>query len=167
MIILTVGRKDMNYNIQFPQADNLEFIYQVYVELPEEGLDRYSFSEKYKISDRQGAYYLNAICFIGLAEKKSKKTTLTKNGEIIQMLDEPFRKKVFLLSILENQFVCNTYHIYKATKKEEQKKVIEILIEGTYGITNKAIKERRARTLLSWYKWFEQQDFYIEEKYNE
>lgn len=39
-----------------------------------DGLNRYSFSEKYSLSDRQGAYYLNAICFIGLAEKTGKNT---------------------------------------------------------------------------------------------
>ena len=157
----------MDYFVQFPQADNLEFVYQVFSELPEEGLNRYSFAKKYHISDRQGAYYLNAICFISLAEKNGKNTTLTKRGRIIQMLDEPFRKKVFLLAILENEFICDTYHACKGRSKEEKKSIVEIMIEGTYGITNDAMKNRRARTLLSWYTWFEQQEFYIEEKYNE
>lgn len=157
----------MDYFVQFPQADNLEFVYQVFSELPEEGLNSYSFAKKYHISDRQGAYYLNAICFISLAEKNGKNTTLTKRGRIIQMLDEPFRKKVFLLAILENEFICDTYHACKGRSKEEKKSIVEIMIEGTYGITNDAMKNRRARTLLSWYKWFEQQEFYIEEKYNE
>ena len=144
----------MDYVVSFPQADNLEFVYQVFVDLSAEGLNRYTFAEKYGISDRQGAYYLNAICFIGLAEA-------------IQLLDEPFRKKVFLLAILENQFICDTYHLCKGKERTEQNKIIQILIEGTYGITESATKQRRARTLLSWYKWFEQQEFYIEEKYNE
>ena len=48
----------------FPQADNLEFIYQIFTEFPEEGLNRYSFGERYNISDRQGAYYLNFNTFI-------------------------------------------------------------------------------------------------------
>lgn len=157
----------MKYLVQFPQADNLEFVYQVFTELSEDGLNRYSFADKYEISDRQGAYYLNAVCFIGLAEKKGKNTTLTERGKIIQMLDEPFRKKVFILAVLENQFVCDTYQICKGKTKEEQKAIIEILIEGTYGITNAAMKSRRARTLLSWYRCLEQQEFYIEEKYNE
>ena len=52
-------------------------------------------------------------------------------------------------------------------RKEEKKEIIETLIEGTYGISNDAMKARRARTLLSWYKWFDEQEFYIEEKYNE
>ena len=157
----------MDYLVQFPQADNLEFVYQVFIELSEEGLNRYTFANKYHMHDRQGAYYLNAICFIGLAEKKGKNTTLTKRGRIIQMLEDPFRKKVFLLAILENQFICNTYHICKGNEKEEKKEIIETLIEGTYGISNDAMKARRARTLLSWYKWFDEQEFYIEEKYNE
>lgn len=157
----------MDYVVSFPQADNLEFVYQVFVDLSAEGLNRYTFAEKYGISDRQGAYYLNAICFIGLAEKRSKNTYLTNRGKAIQLLDEPFRKKVFLLAILENQFICNTYHLCKGKERTEQNKIIQILIEGTYGITESATKQRRARTLLSWYKWFEQQEFYIEEKYNE
>ena len=95
----------MDHLAQFPQADNLELVYQVFVDLTEEGLNRYTFADKYNMHDRQGAYYLNAICFIGLAEKKGKNTTLTERGKIIQLLDEPFRKKVFLLAILENQFV--------------------------------------------------------------
>lgn len=157
----------MEYLAQFPQADNLELVYQVFVDLKEEGLNRYTFAEKYNMHDRQGAYYLNAVCFIGLAEKKGKNTTLTERGRIIQMLDEPFRKKVFQLAILENQFICDTYHICKGKEKNEQKEIIEILIEGTYGIDNDAMKARRARTLVSWYRWFEQQEFHIEEKYNE
>ncbi len=157
----------MDHLAQFPQADNLELVYQVFVDLTEEGLNRYTFADKYNMHDRQGAYYLNAICFIGLAEKKGKNTTLTERGKIIQLLDEPFRKKVFLLAILENQFVCDTYHICKNKDKSEQKEIVEILIEGTYGIDNDVMKARRARTLLSWYRWFEQQEFHIEEKYNE
>ena len=120
----------MDHLAQFPQADNLELVYQVFVDLTEEGLNRYTFADKYNMHDRQGAYYLNAICFIGLAEKKGKNTTLTERGKIIQLLDEPFRKKVFLLAILENQFVCDTYHICKNKDKSEQKEIVEILIEG-------------------------------------
>lgn len=62
----------MDHLAQFPQADNLELVYQVFVDLTEEGLNRYTFADKYNMHDRQGAYYLNAICFIGLAEKKGK-----------------------------------------------------------------------------------------------
>lgn len=156
----------MNHAAQFPQADNLDFVYQVFVDLQEEGLNRYTFSEKYLISDRQGAYYLNALCFIGLAEKKGKNTCLTEQGKIIQMLSEPFRKKVFLLAILENEFVCNTFHACKGKERAEQKEAAEILIEGTYGISEPETRSRRARTLLSWFRWIEQQDFYIEEYYN-
>lgn len=151
----------------FPQADNLEFIYQIFTEFPEEGLNRYSFGEKYNISDRQGAYYLNALCFIKLADKNGKNVFLSKRGKTIKQLDGPFRKKVFLLAILENQFICNTYHLCKDKEKGEQKEIIEILIEGTYGISDEATKARRARTLVSWYRWFSQQEFHIEEKYNE
>lgn len=156
----------MDNTAQFPQADNLEFVYQVFVDLQEDGLSRYTFSEKYLISDRQGAYYLNALCFIGLAEKKGKNTFLTEQGKIVQMLSEPFRKKVFLLAILENEFVCNTFHACKGKERAEQKETAEILIEGTYGISEPATRDRRARTLLSWFRWIEQQDFYIEEHYN-
>jgi len=151
----------------FPQADNLEFIYQVFIDFPEEGLNRYSFGERFNISDRQGAYYLNALCFIGLADKKGKNVFLSKRGETIKELDEPFRKKVFQLAIFENQFICDTYHMCKGKEKSEQKEIIEILIEGTYGISDEATKARRARTLASWYRWFSQQEFHIEEKYND
>lgn len=156
----------MEYTAQFPQADNLELVYQVFVDLQEEGLNRYTFAEKYMMADRQGAYYLNALCFIGLAEKNGKNTFLTEQGKIIQKLSEPFRKKVFLLAILENEFVCNTFHSCKGKERAEQKEIAEILIEGTYGIAEPVTRARRARTLLSWFKWFEQQEFYIEEHYN-
>lgn len=154
-------------NYSFPQADNLEFIYQVFVEFPEEGLNRYSFGERYNITDRQGAYYLNALCFIDLADKKGKDTFLSDRGRLIQQLNEPFRKKVFQLAILENQFICDTYQACKEKDKSDQKKIVEILIEGTYGINDEVTKARRARTLLSWFRWFNQQEFHIEEKYNE
>ena len=157
----------MEYLAQFPQADNLEFVYQVFIDMTETGLNRYSFAERYGMADRQGAYYLNALCFIGLANKKGKETLLTNRGKIIQMLDEPFRRKVFMLAILENQFVCDTYHACKGKEKSEQKEIASIYIEGTYGISDSATKARRARTLVSWYRWFEQQEFHIEEKYNE
>lgn len=157
----------MDYIAQFPQADNLELIYLVFTQMPKEGLNRYSFSEKYKMADRQGAYYLNALCFIGLAEKSSKNTTLNERGKIVQMLDEPFRRKVFQLAIFENKFICETYHLCKGKEKNEQKEIVQILIEGTFGITEQATKARRARTLVSWYRWFEQQEFHIEEKYND
>ncbi len=37
----------------FHQADNLEFIYQIFTEFPEDGLNRYTFGERYYMSDRQ------------------------------------------------------------------------------------------------------------------
>ena len=151
----------------FPQADNLEFIYQIFTDFQEEGLSRYSFGQKYNISDRQGAYYLNALCFIELAEKNGKNVYLSNRGKAIKLLDEPFRKKVFQLAIFENQFICDTYHMCKNKEKNEQKEIIGILIEGTYGISDEATKARRTRTLVSWYRWFSQQEFRIEEKYNE
>lgn len=157
----------MEYVAQFPQADNLEFVYQVFTDLTDEGMNRYSFAEKYNRADRQGAYYLNALCFIGLAEKKGKDTFLSKQGKLIQQLEEPFRRKVFMLAILENQFICDTYHSCKMREGSDQKDYIETMIEGSYGITDSTTKERRARTLSSWYKWFDQQDFKLEEKYNE
>ena len=157
----------MGYIAQFQQADNLEFVYQVFTDLTNEGLNRYSFSDKYSLADRQGAYYLNAICFIGLAEKKGKDTFLNEQGRLIQQFEEPFRRKVFMLAILENQFICDTYHVCKGRNRSDQKQIAEIMIEGTYGINDPVTKARRARTLLSWYRWFEQQDFHIEEKYNE
>ena len=46
----------MDYIAQFPQADNLEFVYQVFTELTGDGLNRYSFSEKYRLADRQNTY---------------------------------------------------------------------------------------------------------------
>ena len=151
----------------FPQADNLELIYQIFIEFPNEGLNRYSFGEKYHMADRQGAYYLNALCFIGLADKKGKNTFLSSKGQIIRQFDEPFRRKVFQLAILDNKFICDTYHKCKGIDKSAQKETVEILIEGTYGIESDAMLSRRARTLLSWYKWFEKQEYIIEEKYNE
>lgn len=151
----------------FPQADNLEFIFQIFTEFPEEGLNRYSFGEKYNISDRQGAYYLNALCFINLAYKNGKNVYLSETGETIRQLHDPFRKKVFQLAILENQFICDTYQLCKDKERSEQKEIIEIRIEGTYGIHDETTKARRARTLISWYRWFSQQEFHIEEKYNE
>lgn len=157
----------MAYVAQFPQADNLEFMYQVFTALTDDGLNRYSFSEKYQLADRQGAYYLNALCFIGLAEKRGKDTFLNTQGKLIQQFEEPFRKKVFLLAILENQFICDTYQACKGKEKADQKQIAEILIEGTYGISDVETKARRARTLVSWYRWFEQQEFYLEEKYHE
>ena len=60
----------MDYVVSFPQADNLEFVYQVFVDLSAEGLNRYTFAEKYGISDRQGAYYLNASMFYWISRKK-------------------------------------------------------------------------------------------------
>ena len=153
----------MEYTAQFPQADNLELIYQVLLDLEESGLNRYSFSERYNLADRQGAYYLNAICFIGLAEKRGKNTFLNKRGKLIQQLDEPFRRKVFLL----NRFICDAYNLCKGKDNKEQKQIISILIEGSYGITEPETKARRARSLVSWFRWIDQQEFHIEETYNE
>lgn len=157
----------MDYVAQFPQADNLEFVYKVFTDLSEEGLNRYSFAERYNLADRQGAYYLNALCFIGVAEKHGKNTYLNTRGKLIQQFSEPFRRKVFMLAILENQFICDTYHLCKGKEKKEQKQIAEILIEGTYGISDEATKARRARTLVSWYRWFDEQEVRIEETYNE
>ena len=157
----------MKGTAQFPQADNLEFAYQVFCDLSPDGLNRYTFAEKYNLHDRQGAYYLNALCFIGVAEKQGKNTYLNKRGQIIQMLDEPFRKKVFLLAIFENQFICDAYQECKDKERTEQKQIVSTLIDGAYGISEAETNARRTRTLMSWFRWFGAQEFIIEEKYNE
>lgn len=151
---------------QFPQADNLGFVYQVFIDLNDEGLNRYSFAEKYNLHDRQGAYYLNALCFIGLAEKKGKNTYLSVRGKTIQMLDEPFRKKVFILALFENQFICEAYQKCKGKEKAEQKSIVSVLIDGAYGISDSATNTRRTRSLVSWFRWLESQEYIIEERYN-
>ena len=151
---------------QFPQADNLDFVYQVFIDLTSEGLNRYSFAEKYKLHDRQGAYYLNALCFIGLAEKRGKDTFLSERGKVVQMLDEPFRKKVFVLAIFENHFICEAYQKCKGKEKKKKKEIVSVLLEGAFGISDSATNARRSRSLVSWFRWLENQEYIIEERYN-
>ena len=49
--------------IPFPQANNMELIYNLVKTMPEDGVVYSTIAKEHKIADRQGSYYLNALLF--------------------------------------------------------------------------------------------------------
>ncbi len=82
-------------HIPFPQANNLDLIFDIIMDIGNTGLTKSDVAAKYHMEERQGSYYLDALLYLGFVEKIHSKYFLTKKGITIKELPAHMRKKGF------------------------------------------------------------------------
>lgn len=142
-------------NVPFPQANNMELIFNIFFDIGENGLSKYDVINKYHLADRQGSYYLDALLYIGVVEKINIKYFLNNTGIIIRLKSADEIRKCFCEQILNNPFIKEMYFICKEITSLHVKK--EYIIGRILDVTslNKNTSARRASTILNWFEWIE------------
>ncbi|MDP4085089.1 MAG: hypothetical protein Q8934_10815 [Bacillota bacterium] len=139
--------------IPFPQANNLQLIYDIFITLDYNGTSKFEVMEKCKLTEREAAYYLDALQYLGLVNKQKMRYFLNNEGEGIKNLLEGSTKRVFALKILENPFLRELYDKSKLfiNKKECQEYIAGRIAEKES--LNVITSMRRASTVVSWFTW--------------
>ncbi|WP_455539450.1 DUF7226 domain-containing protein [Terrisporobacter sp.] len=142
-------------NIPFPQANNLDLIYDLFCGFEESGMSNSMVGKKYDMAEREGAYYLNALYYIGFLEKHRVKYFLNHRGIEIKQLPDDKRIKNFAKVILDNEFIGRVYLKTKfITKRSEKKEYIAKCIQKETHL-GYSTSYRRASTIIAWLDWLD------------
>ena len=137
----------------FPQANNLDLIFTIFMEIGPKGLSRYDVVKAHGLTERQGSYYLDALLFVGVVEKYNIKYFLNDVGVDIRLQSKDQMKSKFCDVLLKNEFINSVFEQTKYMKqKEAQKEYIENRIFNEYGLSM-VTAHRRASTIYSWLDW--------------
>lgn len=137
----------------FPQANNIELIYEIFCNLKDSGISKFDIMNKYGLHDRQGAYYLDALLFLDLVEKINIKYFI--RSEIMNIVGDntSISKSKFCELVLRHNFINLLYEETKTIKSETDKKnYIAAKIREKYKL-GAGTSERRASTIVNWIIW--------------
>ena len=139
-------------NVPFPQANNIELLFAVLNDIGMDGLTRIDVAAKYKIKDRQGSYYLDALLYLGFVEKVNTKYFLTQKGVNVRLSPKDKMKEKFIFELLEHSFIRELWNKYGYLSKEDRIIYISNKLIEKYSIANSTAK-RRASSIISWFEW--------------
>lgn len=139
--------------IPFPQANNLELLLDIILDINEKGVTKFDISKRYELNIRQGAYYLDALLYIGLIEKVNIKYFLNSAGFKLQKKVICFSKHLLCEELLKNPFLSNTYiNTHMIDDKKKKLEIISNCIQQDFQLNGTTVK-RRSSTILNWLDW--------------
>lgn len=141
-------------SLPFPQANNMDLIFSVLADIGNEGLSKDDVSSKYKINERQGSYYLDALLYLGFVEKVHSKYFLTQKGIDVRLAPQDAVKEKFIQELLKHPFIRSIWNDTRGMSKEDSSKFIESCIFNEYSTASSTAK-RRASSIISWFEWIE------------
>ncbi len=136
----------------FPQANNLELIYKILFDIGPEGVTKENISNKYNMDERQGAYYLDALVYIGVVEKINVKYFLNEKGVFVRLQASDECKKSFCSFIIEHPFLGDLYKNTMNMNSDEKLVYISSRITNVYDL-NLNTSNRRASSIVSWFNY--------------
>lgn len=145
----------MKKKVPFPQANSVERIYEVFISISDDGISKYDMKNFQSLAERQGAYYLDALLFLGFVDKINTKYFLSQKGNKLRRTCELAGKTAFAIKIIEIDFFAVIFkekHLF--SKKGDYIEFITSKIENEYGLGKETAK-RRASTVASWLDWIE------------
>ena len=145
----------MKNRIPFPQANSLERIYSIFLDITDAGISKYDITRIHSMADREGAYYLDALYYLNMVEKINTKYFLTNKGVQLQRLCQNIGRQAFAVNILEQPFLGEMY-LEKNTFKNQHdfKAYIAQKISNQFELSLNTAN-RRASTVLAWFLWIE------------
>lgn len=111
-------------------------------------------AENYKFNQRQSDYYFNALKYLGFAERKNGKYTLTKSGQETQKLRNSKKRNLYVIrKILEHKpFNLILKHYDSTGGHVDLDVIINIFLQ--YGVEiNEITAKRRAQSAVGWIDW--------------
>lgn len=138
--------------IPFPQANNLELIFNILYDIGEDGISKFDVAKKYMIKDRQGAYYLDTLLFLGFVEKVNTKYFLVENGIKIRLSPKDEMKSRFISELLNHNIIGELYNMTQNLDDNAKKLIISNYLFNKYNMAFSTAK-RRAESIFSWFAW--------------
>lgn len=143
--------------IPFPQANNLELIFNIFWYVDENGISKEDVISKSSLTtEREASYYLDALLYIGLLEKIKRKYFLNDEGWRIKRLPRNMVRCAFAIKLLENEFIDELYGQVSGIqdKAASLQYIADRISEQEALGQNTSL--RRASTVLSWFNWINQ-----------
>lgn len=139
-----------------PQADDLDKIIEIPFLISQYIDTDYKMAIHFQFSKRQSSYYRNAAEILGLVGTNRNHYYLTEKGKKYIRLPIKMQKKYFIKLLLEFPILHNLFSNLSADRDKPVTKndIVEIL-NGNSSLTGKTLT-RRARTILKWLKWIQQ-----------
>lgn len=143
-------------DVPYPQADDLDKVVDI-IKLIGVGVnDKVQLAEFFEFEERQGDYYANAGCYLGLVKREGQKFVLTRLGREFSQLESLSERTEMLLSRMLarptfrtgfNLLVANEFKLENIGNVE----IAEIIASHTSLSGSTSL--RRASTVRSWMKW--------------
>lgn len=145
----------MKKRIPFPQANSLERIYNIFLEVTDDGTSKFNVIKDHSLAEREGAYYLDALYFLGMVSKYNTKYFLSEKGTQLQRLCKEIGRKAFAVSILEQPFWGDLY-LEKNSFPDDNgfKEYVAQKISNQFDL-GIGTARRRASTVMAWFLWIE------------
>ena len=143
--------------IPFPQANNLELVFNIFSYIGENGISKEDvISSSSLTTEREATYYLDALLYIGLVEKIKRKYFLNDEGWKIKNLPKNLVRYAFAVKVIEDDFLSE---LYRQTSRIQEKTVLLHYIADSVS-EKESLGEntslRRSSTVLSWFNWINQ-----------
>ena len=140
--------------IPFPQADDFQKVIVILNLNDELFLNNNEILSKAlgEISERQVAYYLNAVEYLGLIEKNNNIRVYTDLAKQLRQNNAVMQKAELISIILQDRTFSLVYALTKMFGEQEVDDVAEIVEQFHEGYS-KEIYKRRAQTVLKWIQW--------------
>ena len=153
-LLVAIGQTKMADNKTFPQANHMELVIDLCERLYNSPADTDDIAELLNYVKRQGQYYTQAACFLGLVEKPARAGySLTKKGKKIFSL--PYKKRQLELAKCFLQYHvfsrCLEYAITKLALPNTSQ-VSKWIIDDGWPL-NGTTPGRRASTVIGWTRW--------------
>lgn len=155
----TIGSRKVKKSIStstriFPQANNFNLVIDICERLSVDASDGQAIAEAMEYDPRQGNYYGDAACFLGLAQKNSSGIyKLTKLGRTI--FAKPYKKRVLSLIeriVSEEPFGDCLEWALRNHKLPDTKFIAEKIAKSKWNLSG-TTPARRASTVKGWIRW--------------
>lgn len=149
--------------IPFPQANDMEKLYRLLeYSFWNSEVTKYDVKRIFNINDRQGDYYLNALSFLGLLNKRRFSFCISELGTVIMKSPLSLRFSKYCEAVLKNEIVSFVYYLsHEAYSLESYSRIIADKITEKYSLPL-STATRRTNTIISWVKWINSGQMEIE-----
>lgn len=153
-IIDDIFPRKVQLNIPFPQANDLDRVFNILDLLNNNGLSKDDVADLFSINSRQGDYYLNALLYLGLVNKYNVKFFLSEKGIELKKMGSNLRKFEFCMHILSYELFHSAYKLLKIERSLTSKeKIRELIMEMYQEKMSDATLDRRTGTVIRWINW--------------
>lgn len=162
----TTAIQDEPDEVTFPQADSLDRVVSLCkLLLQHRELDKFTIAKYFTFDSRQGDYYANAACYLGLAEKKSRASqtfSLTEAGRSLLSMPQKERTLELMRRIIRQGPFRATLESYmsRGGRFPDRDEIVRYMKASKVQRINITTMRRRASTVRSWVKWVLEQTEY-------